>query len=364
MPAGGIRKIAVNTGGGDAPGLNAVIRAVVLAACKRGWEVVGIRAGYGGLLGDDASGLVPLDLEAVRGITHLGGTILGTSNRGNPFELALPDGSVADRSAAVAARFREHGIDALVAIGGDGSLSIARDLHDRYGLPVVGVPKTIDNDLLATEYTFGFDTAVATATDAIDKLHPTAQSHERVMVVELMGRNAGWIALYAGVAGSADVILIPEIPFKLEVVAEKILERQRRGRPFSIVVVAEGAVPVGGEKVFDRAKTAGREAKLGGVARLVADELERLTGKETRHLALGHLQRGGQPTAFDRLLCLRFGAAAVRLVEAGRFGTMVALVANQIKAVPLHEACARQRKVPLDFDVIETARDLGTCLGD
>ena len=358
-----IRKIAVNTGGGDAPGLNAVIRSAVLCALHRGWEVWGIRSGYDGLMGE-GKGLLRMNADTVRGITHTGGTILGTSNRGNPFELALPDGSVEDRSGEVVERFRAHGFDALVAIGGDGSLSIARDLHQRYGLPVVGVPKTIDNDLEATETTFGFDTAVATATDAIDKLHPTAQSHQRVMVVELMGRYAGWIALYAGVAGTADVVLIPEVPFRMEVVCDKILARERSGRLFSIVVVAEGAAPLGGERVVALDQGPGRQVKLGGIGEQVAEEITRRTGKETRHLALGHLQRGGQPTARDRLLSLRFGAAAIRCIEAGDFGKMVALKGGFIRPVSLEEATRRVRTVPLDSDVLQTARDLGTCLGD
>ncbi len=357
------RKIVINTGGGDAPGLNAVIRAAVLCSLRRGWEVWGIRSGYDGLMGD-GTGVLPLDADSVRGITHTGGTILGTSNRGNPFKIALPDGTVEDRSAQVVERFHSHGFDALIAIGGDGSLSIAKDLHQRYDLPVVGVPKTIDNDLEATESTFGFDTAVATATDAIDKLHPTAQSHQRVMVVELMGRYAGWIALYAGVAGTADIVLVPEIPFSMEAVCQKILSRESSGRHFSIVVVAEGATPRGGELVVAKDQGPGREVQLGGIAERVAREITRRTGKETRHLALGHLQRGGQPSARDRLLSLRFGAAAVRCIEAEDFGKMVALQGGSIRSVSLKEATRRIRTVPLDSDVLQTARDLGTSLGD
>lgn len=357
-----IRRIAVNTGGGDAPGLNAVIRAVVLSSLRRGWEVWGIRTGYLGLLEEGETGLVALDESSVRGITHLGGTILGTSNRGNPFELPDDDGRPVDRGPQVVESFRRHGLDALVAIGGDGSLTIANRFYKEFGLPVIGVPKTIDNDLEATEATFGFDTAVATATDAIDKLHPTAQSHERVMVVELMGRYAGWIALYAGVAGTADVVLIPEIPFDIESVCDKIRRREAKEQHFTIVVVAEGAVPKGGEQVFQT--YGGGQKRLGGMAEKVAEEIRLCTGKETRHLVLGHLQRGGQPTARDRLLSLRFGAAAVRLAEAGDFGKMVALSAGGIRAVSLDEATRRVRTVPLDSDLLQTARDLGTCLGD
>lgn len=358
-----IRRIAVNTGGGDAPGLNAVIRAVALAGHRRGWEVMGIRRGYQGLLGLEP-GLVALDASAVRGITHLGGTILGTSNRGNPFSLPGAGGATVDRSAELVEAFHAHGLDALVAIGGDGSLSIALQLFQRYGLPVVGVPKTIDNDIQATECTFGFDTAVATATDAIDKLHSTAESHQRVMVVELMGRFAGWIALHAGVAGTADVILLPEIPFRMEAVYRKIREREESGREFSIVVVAEGATPEGGSLVIRKEQGPGREVLLGGIGQQVADLIQRNTGKETRNLVLGHLQRGGQPTAFDRLLSLRFGAAAVRLAGAGEFGKMVALSDGEVTAVSLDEATRRLRKVPLDSDIVRTARDLGICLGD
>jgi len=236
-----IRRIAVNTGGGDAPGLNAVIRAVALAGARRGWEVFGIRHGYLGLFQED--GLIRLDVDRVEGITNTGGTILGANNRGNPFRLVTDQGVIEDGSAQLIERFFELGFDALVAIGGDGSLSIVKQLYDRYQFPVIGVPKTIDNDLDATEYTFGFDTAVSTATDALDKLQPTAQSHDRVMVVEVMGRYAGWIALHAGIAGAADVILLPEIPFSMEAVSQKIMEREAGGRHYSIVVVAEGAAP-------------------------------------------------------------------------------------------------------------------------
>ena len=354
-------KIAINTGGGDAPGLNAVIRGAVLGAIHRGWECLGIRRGYGGLLGADR--VVPLDAAAVRGITHLGGTILGTTNRGDPFAWReqCPDGSwvVRDRSDEVVAAFRDLGLDALIAIGGDGSLKIAARLNSK-GMPVVGVPKTIDNDVGGTVATFGFDTAVQTATDAIDKLHSTAESHERVMVVEVMGRYAGWIALHSGIAGSADVILIPEIPFDLTKVCDKIRRRETEGRHFSIVVVSEGAAPRGGTvSLVDP-----EHERLGGIGDKVASSIEKMTGKETRSLVLGHLQRGGSPTTFDRLLGLRFGAAAVRLVAEGRFGCMVALRPPGIAAVPIVEALATPKRVPLDSDTLATARDLGISLGD
>jgi 6-phosphofructokinase 1 len=359
-------RIALSTGGGDAPGLNAVIRGAVLAALHRGWAVYGIRRGYGGLLGHD--GVVALSTDNVRGITHLGGTILGTTNRGDPFcwPVTQADGTITevDRSDELLAAFAAHGFDALVTIGGDGSLRIAQKLFAK-GLPVVGVPKTIDNDVAGTVMTFGFDTAVATATDALDKLHSTAESHERVMVVEVMGRNAGWIALNSGVSGSADVILIPEIPYDIEKVCDKIREREARGRRFSVVVVAEGAAPKGGHRmVKSAAAKGGGMERLGGAAQVVADEIAERTRKETRALTLGHLQRGGSPTTFDRLLSLRFGAAAVRCVAAKQFGVMVALQPPTITAVPLAEALARPKVVPLDSDTVLTARDLGICLGD
>jgi 6-phosphofructokinase 1 len=352
-------RIAVNTGGGDAPGLNAVIRAIVLSADNLGWEVFGIRRGYDGILAGEADGIFRLTRDHVRGITHLGGTILGTTNRGDPFNWKDPrgDGEPRDRSAEVISRLGEHGIDALIAIGGDGSLKIARDLASR-GLNVIGVPKTIDNDLAATLVTFGFQTAVETATDAIDKLHSTAEAHRRVMVVELMGRHTGWIALYAGLSGTADVILIPELPYSLARVCEKIESRYRDGRGFAIVVAAEGAVEAGGQPVY---QSAGR---YGGVGEKLTEEIARLTGRETRSLVLGHLQRGGAPNAHDRLLALRFGAAAVQLVKEGRFGTMVALHPPRVLAVPLEEAVREIKMVPLDGDVVSTARALGVSFGD
>ena len=354
-------KIAISTGGGDAPGLNAVIRAAVLGALHRGWTCAGIRNGFGGLLGD--GDVEPLGPEQVRGITHLGGTILGTTNRGNPFHWREKgrDGtwSERDRSDELVAAFRAQGFDALLAIGGDGTLGIAVKLMAK-GIPVVGVPKTIDNDVGGTVATFGFDTAVSTATDAIDKLHSTAESHGRVMVVEVMGRHAGFIALNSGLAGSADVILIPEIPFDIEKVCDKIRQRDAAGRHFSIVVVAEGASPKGGTaSLIDP-----EHERLGGIGDKVANSIQEMTGKETRALVLGHLQRGGSPTTFDRLLGLRFGAAAVRLIGQGKFGHMVALQPPHIVAVPLEQALATPRRVPLDSDTILTARDLGTSLGD
>jgi len=360
-----IRRIAINTGGGDAPGLNAVIRAAVLSAVSRGWEVFGVRKGYGALLGEDS--VIRLDEDSVRGITHLGGTILGTTNRGNPFEWPTPtsDGGMTttDRSDELIAAFRSFGFDALIAIGGDGSLRIAQRLCEK-GLPVVGVPKTIDNDLAVTQVTFGFHTAVQTATDALDKLHSTAESHERVMVVEVMGRHTGWIALHSGVSSSADVILIPEIPYDIERVCAKIEQRYETGRPFAIVVAAEGACPLDGDVSIVEAEGQGVAARYGGIADRIAHDITERTGRETRALVLGHLQRGGSPTAYDRLIALRFGAAAVRCVERREFGTMVALDPPDIRAVPLEEGIRQIKRVPIDSDTVQTARDLGTSFGD
>ncbi len=358
-------RIAISTGGGDAPGLNAVIRAIVLSAHTRGWQTYGIRRGYGGLLGED--GVVTLTPDKVRGITHLGGTILGTTNRGNPFRWAVTDASgtsrEVDRSDDLVAAFHASGFDALITIGGDGSLKIGYDLWKK-GLPVVGVPKTIDNDVVGTLASFGFDTAVSTATDAIDKLHSTTESHERVMVVELMGRDAGWIALHSGLAASADVILLPEIPFDIEKVTAKIRAREQAGRHFSIVVVGEGAKPVGGEAALVERRAAGTVDRLGGIGSMVAKAIADRTGKETRSLVLGHLQRGGSPTTFDRLLGLRFGAAAVRAVGDRAFGVMIGFNPPLLTRVPLEQVVGRSKHIPLDCDTILTARDLGTSLGD
>jgi ATP-dependent phosphofructokinase / diphosphate-dependent phosphofructokinase len=360
-----IRRIAINTGGGDAPGLNAVIRAATLSALRNGWEVLGIRRGYTGLLErevDGEPGVMPLTEHNVRGITHLGGTILGTTTRGNPFglEVRQPDGTwgTADRSDQIVDRFHKLGIDALIAIGGDGSLAIASALNDK-GLPVIGVPKTIDNDLRATDVTFGFQTAVDVATDAIGRLHSTAEAHQRVMVVQLMGRHTGWIALESGLAGGADVILIPEIPYSVDAISEKIREREAAGRRFSIVVVAEGAVPAGGEPSLIEGT-----GRYGGIAERLAMEIEERCGKETRTLVLGHIQRGGSPIAYDRNISLRFGAAAVRCIQEGNLGTMVALQGGSIRAVPLKEAIRGLKTVPLDSDTVLTARQLGVSLGD
>ena len=358
-------RIAISTGGGDAPGLNAVIRAVVLSAHHRRWQCYGIQRGYEGLL--NFNGVVPLGPAQVRGITHLGGTILGTTNRGNPFRyIARNDQGEereVDRSDDLVAAFQASGFDALVSIGGDGSLQISYELWKK-GLPVVCVPKTIDNDVSGTQRSFGFDTAVSTATEAIDRLHSTAESHDRVMVVELMGRYAGWIALYSGLSGSADVILLPEIPFDMEKVAAKIRAREAAGRRFSIVVVAEGARSKDGAVELVERRGVGTVDRLGGIGSKVARAIEHYTGKETRTLVLGHLQRGGSPTTYDRLLALRFGAAAVRAIADGAFGIMVGLKGPGIEQVPLEEVVGKSKNVPLDSDTIATARELGISLGD
>jgi phosphofructokinase-like protein len=362
-------RIALSTGGGDAPGLNAVIRAATLAAVRRGWEVVGIRDGFNGLMFPEHyrnGGLVTLDAESIRGIAHRGGTILGSTNRGNPchYPVQQADGSVIyeDRTDQLVSLFRAAGIDALVSVGGDGSLTIAQRLHEA-GLRVVGVPKTIDNDLDRTSVTFGFDTAVSIATELIDRVFTTATSHSRVFVVEVMGRYAGWIALTAGMAAGAHAILIPEIPFSIEPVAELVRRRENAGSPYAVIVVAEGAAPAGGERMV-LGKAIDQAERLGGIGERVANELTALTGHETRTTVLGHVVRGGTPTAQDRLLGSRFGAAAVRALAAGETGVMVALHDTMVEHVPLTEAIGRLRTVPLDSDTIETARDLGICLGD
>ncbi len=358
-------RIALSTGGGDAPGLNAVIRAATLTAIDRGWDVLGIIRGYAGLLGDDE--IIQLTRERVRGIAHLGGTILRSTNRGNPFHYPIlqDDGTYTeiDRSDELIATARSLGIDAIISIGGDGSLAIAQRLCER-GMNVVGVPKTIDNDVACTVSTFGFDTAVQTALDAIDKLHTTAESHDRVMVLEVMGRNAGFIALHSGLAGTADVILIPEIPYDIEKVCEKVRERDRTGRRFSIVVIAEGAFPAGGEESVLGASMPGQAKRLGGIAEDVAVEIQRRTGKETRWMILGHLQRGGQPTGYDRLLATRFGAAAVRAVADERWGYMVALQSPYLVTVPIEEVLREPKRVDPTHDIVLTARATGISFGD
>ncbi|MEP7201160.1 MAG: ATP-dependent 6-phosphofructokinase [Ilumatobacteraceae bacterium] len=363
-------RVAISTGGGDAPGLNAVIRSATLCARRRGWEVIGIRDGFNGLMFpeqyQEGSGVFVFERHMVRGIGYLGGTVLGSTNRGNPcrFPVEQPDGTFIyeDRTDHLVSLFRQADIDALITIGGDGSLAIGQRLFEA-GLRVIGVPKTIDNDLDKTTVTFGFDTAVEVATESIDRVFTTATSHSRVFVVEVMGRYAGWIALNAGVAAGAHAILIPEIPFSLEPVAALIKSRERRGASFAIVVVAEGAIPKNGQRsvvgqAFDQSE------RLGGIGHAVAQELTRLTGRETRTVVLGHLLRGGTPTAHDRLLGTRFGAAAVRALEEGFDGVMVALNEPNVEYVPLVEAIGSMRTVPLDCDTLLAARDIGISFGE
>jgi 6-phosphofructokinase 1 len=359
-------KICINTGGGDAPGLNAVIEAVTMAAYNRQWEVYGIKCGYTGLLNTEE--IITLTPEKVNGIASVGGTILGTTNKGNPFMMPVCNSAgeceTRDLSDRVMENFRRLRFDALVAVGGDGSLEIAHRFAEK-GMPVIGVPKTIDNDMGGTVITFGFDTAVSIATEAIDRLHSTAKSHDRVMVVELMGRNAGFIALNSGISGNADVILIPEIPFDIDKVCDKIMDNELHGQKYAIVVVAEGALPIGGDVITKGPGDIGRQhVVLGGIAEYVAKEITQRTGKDSRSMVLGHLQRGGSPTTFDRLLSLRFGAAAVRAIELGKFDHMVALHSPDIALVPLAEALGVQKRVKTDGDTVLTARDLGICFGD
>jgi 6-phosphofructokinase 1 len=357
-------KIGIVTGGGDCPGLNAVIRAIAKAAAKRGWETVGILGGYAGLLEPQHS--IPLDYRSLNGLLTRGGTILGTANKGR-FSAKTGHGENRGLPASLLdetkAGMDKLGITALVSIGGDGSLSIAQQMHE-HGIPVIGVPKTIDNDLDGTLFTFGFDSAVACATDALDRLHTTAESHERVMVLEVMGRYAGWIALFAGVAGGADVILIPEIPFSYDSILAKIRERESQDRHFTMIIVAEGAREQDGAFVTAGSQEENREARLGGIGAVVAAEIERRSGKETRACVLGHLQRGGSPTPFDRALCSMFGAHAVALIASGGFGRMVAWKGSQISDIPLLDAVGRLKTVPPEGNLPRTARALGISLGE
>ncbi len=361
-----MKKVVISTGGGDAPGLNAVIYAVVHACNKRGWEVYGSRNGYAGFLDiDEMVRLMPRDVTE---IYAAGGTILGSTNKGNPFSKPVKnlagEVQIIDISDTIMRNYKRMGFDCHIAIGGDGSLEIAHRFA-QLGMNVIGVPKTIDNDLLMTDRTFGFDTAVSTATNALDKVHSTAKSHDRVMVVEVMGRDSGWIALYSGISGGADVILIPEIPFDLEKVCEKISDNELRDKDYSIVVVAEGARAEGGSIISKGEGELGRqEVLLGGIGEWVAQQIRNRMDKDTRSLVLGHLQRGGSPTTFDRLLALRFGAAAVRMIEAGTFDHMVALVSSRMTAVPIADAIRNRKRVDLASDKVLTARDIGICFGD
>lgn len=348
------KQIGILTGGGDAPGLNAAIRAVVRTAIGEfGMKCIGIEDSFEGILGETHT--VKLTTKSVSGILPRGGTILGTRNRGSFVKMVDGKPSIKELPIGEAlANLDILGIEALVAIGGEGTLAIADQFHKR-GFPVIGVPKTIDNDLAATELTFGFMTAIDIATEALDRLHTTAASHDRVMILEVMGRNTGWIALHAGLAGSADIILIPEIPFSLDSVAAKVRAREESGSRFTNIVVAEGATEVGGAEMYSDTE----EMRLGGIGEYIRRKLEPMVGKEARCVVLGHLQRGGSPNAFDRMLGTNFGACAVRALANGEAGKMVALQAGVIVTVPMSEACANTKTVPIDGQLVRTARDIG-----
>ena len=360
-----MKRIAILTGGGDAPGLNAALRAAVKTAINDyHLEVLGIRNGFDGFLQDN--GIITLDNQRVQGILPRGGTILGTANRGNPFAYQVEkDGQTItiDRSQDTINRINEIGIDALIVIGGDGTLRIGRELWD-LGIPVVGVPKTIDNDINKTDFTFGFDTAVNVAVDAFDRLHTTAESHHRVIILELMGRDAGFISLYAGIAGGADVILIPEIPFSYESILQKLNERVEAGTHFSIIAVSEGAYPFGGQQKYWMEANQVYSARLGGMGEQIMQTLMEQSGLEVRTTVLGHLQRGGTPTAFDRWLATRFGVASVNMVINRQFGRMAALHSNVVSHVSLAEALEIPKRVDIHGDTVNSARSLGISMGD
>lgn len=357
-------KIGILTGGGDCPGLNAVIRSVTKSAINlHGLEVVGIRDGFLGLI----EGLVmPLTSQSVSGILTQGGTILGTSNKEDPFAYAAEvDGKVETRDVSDKCMELYHrlGLAALICLGGDGTLTIAGKLAGK-GANIVGVPKTIDRDLMETDNTFGFDSARSMATEAVDRLHATAASHHRVMLVEVMGRNAGWLALEACIAGGGDIALIPEVPYELSEICQAVERRNVEGKRFSIIVVSEGARPVGGGQVYQHISRDGRQpARLGGCSQIIAKEIEDATGIECRVTVLGHLQRGGTPTSYDRLLATRFGVQALELVVSGQFNTMVALKGSEVTAVPIEKVMGKQRLVPLDSPLVKVARAVGTSFG-
>lgn len=360
-----ITRIGVLTGGGDCPGLNAVIRAVAKTGMELGVEVVGILNGFNGLIHNE---MIPLAGSAISGILHRGGTILGTTNRDNPFAFQVKENGAAvtkDMSPAAMANLKARGIDGLVVIGGDGTLKIASEFSHQYHFPVITVPKTIDNDIPCTERTFGFDTAVHVATEALDRLHTTAESHHRAMVLEVMGRYAGWIALHAGLAGGADCILIPEIPFCIAAVIDKINERIAQGKHFSLIVVAEGAMPVNGSMtVAHIVEGSPEKIRLGGIGEKVARQIEELTQIESRATVLGHVQRGGTPTAFDRVLATRYGVAAVRELLAGSAQHMVALQKNAIVPIPIDAVAGTVSNVPPDSELIAVGRSVGVCFGE
>ncbi|MDF1544737.1 MAG: ATP-dependent 6-phosphofructokinase [bacterium] len=358
------KRIGVLTGGGDCPGLNAVIRAVVKTAQNEyDMDVIGFLDGYEGLIENQYR---ELSLKDASGILALGGTILGTSNRADPFRFPVLQGEeyiYLDRSSQGIRNYEALGLDAIIAIGGDGTMAASAGMIEK-GLPVIGVPKTIDNDLLGTDVTFGFDSALATATDAVDKIHTTAQSHHRVMIIEVMGRYAGWLALYSGLAGGGDIILVPEIPYDIEAICDAVKSRNAQGKNFSIVVMGEGARQMGGEMVVSRIVANSPDAiRLGGISHQVAAQIEGLTNIECRVTILGHLLRGGSPTAYDRILATRFGVEAVHLVAQGKSGQMVGLHGNQMGSVPIEDVAGKQRKIAAANPVLATARSLGICMG-
>ncbi|MBN3041055.1 MAG: ATP-dependent 6-phosphofructokinase [Candidatus Omnitrophica bacterium] len=358
-------KIAILTGGGDCPGLNAVIRAVTKKAIlDHNAQIIGIEDGFEGLIHNRHR---KLDYEQVSGILTLGGTILGTSNIANPYKYPVKQGKkivFKDLSTQVIQNLKKLGIDSLICVGGDGTLSIAYKFYQK-GIPVVGIPKTIDNDIRGTDVSFGFDTAVHIATEGIDRVHTTAQSHHRVMIVEVMGRHAGWIALHAGVAGGGDIILIPEIPYDINIIAKLVKSRHKKGKRFSIIVIAEGAKPSGGDiTVKKTVKDSVEPIRLGGVGFVLGNQLEQITGIETRTVVMGHLQRGGTPTSFDRILGTELGSKAIDLIKSKKFGHMVGLQMNSFVPVPLETVAQGARLVPLDHSLIKSACSVGTCFGN
>ncbi|UCF78762.1 MAG: 6-phosphofructokinase [Candidatus Eiseniibacteriota bacterium] len=359
------KRIAVLSGGGDCPGINAVIRAVTKRAIlELGLEVVGVLDGYEGVI---QNRFRRLTYDDVSGILTLGGTILGTSKTANPYRYPVrKKGKLdfVDASATALRNIKKLDIACLVCIGGDGTLGIASGLHDD-GVPIVGVPKTIDNDIRGTEITFGFDSAVTIATDGIDRVHTTAQSHHRIMIVEVMGHRAGWIALHSGIAGGGDIILIPEIPYDVEQIARTVRERRKKGRRFSIVVVAEGAKPKGGEVTIRRVvEESSDPVRLGGIGFVLGEQLESATGVATRTVVMGHLQRGGPPTSFDRVLATQLGVAAVEMIKEKRFGKMVGVKGGSLVDVPLEVVAKGPRVVPRNHRLLSAARAVGTHLGD
>ena len=358
-----IKHIGILTGGGDCPGLNAVIRGVVRASVNlHGWEVTGILDGFDGLIDGRSRKITSRD---VRGLQARGGTILGTSNRGNPLNYPVEgkNGIVyKDVTGTIIKNIKKLGIDVLIAVGGDGTMKITQALFEK-GVPVMGVPKTIDNDLKATEVTFGFNSAVSVATDALDRLHTTAESHHRVLVLEVMGRDSGWIALESGIAGGADVILIPEIPFELKEVCSHIRNRKKAGSRFSIAVVAEGAFPKDGSKIYEKPPSENSPGRLGGIGQWVSDKIALCANFETRTAVLGHMQRGGTPTTFDRILATRFGVEAVNHIALGHFGQMVCLKGNAIVAKKIKQAIKQINRVDPEGQLVKTAEALGITMG-